>query len=196
MEFEYVSWSKAVTLCYRLAEKILDSGYEPDTIVAVLRGGVVPALIISDYLGVEEFYAVRAVHWGIGSRKLSKPVIKQLPKGLRNRKLLIVDEVVDTGLTLQAIVDELVKQKPLEVKTAVLHVKPTAKYIPDYYAVKLSEWKWVFYPWSIMETLSSLKPRYGNWKKSIMDVMNKLEVQKLDVDVIVKSLVKRYGLVI
>ncbi|HDJ83509.1 MAG TPA: phosphoribosyltransferase, partial [Desulfurococcaceae archaeon] len=194
MEIEYISWSKAIALCYKLAEKILDSGYIPDVIVAVLRGGVVPALIISDYLGIEEFYAIRAKHWGIGSRKLDKPAITQIPKDLRSRRVLVVDEVVDTGLTLKNIVDILKNQDPLDIRTAVLHVKSTTQYLPDYYVEFIKKWKWIFYPWSVVETLYSLVQRdtSTNTKDEIFgkvkELIELLGVEEPGIDTILKGI--------
>jgi len=152
-----LSWSEAVRLCYGLAVRVHESRYVPDAIVAVLRGGVLPALIISDVLGVDEFYAVRARHWGIGEELYPEPIIEQLPQGRgEGRRLLVVDEVADTGKTLAAVVRELRRAGAAEVRSAVLHVKPTATHEPDYYAVRLREWAWVFYPWSLIETIYSL----------------------------------------
>ncbi len=152
-----LSWGGAIGLCYDLAMKVHSSGYRPDTIVAVLRGGVLPALIISDVLGVDEFYAVRARHWRIGEELYPNPIIEQLPQGrVEDRRLLVVDKVVDTGKTLAAVVRELRRAGNAEVRSAVLHVKPTATHEPDYYAVRLREWVWIFYPWSLIETIYSL----------------------------------------
>lgn len=193
MEIEYISWSKAIALCYKLAEKILDSGYIPDVIVAVLRGGVVPALIISDYLGIEEFYAIRAKHWGIGSRKLDKPVITQIPKDLKSKRVLVVDEVVDTGLTLKSIVSTLRSQDILDVKTAALHVKSTTQYIPDYYVEFIKKWKWIFYPWSVVETMYSLIRKSNDVSEDkltnkVKELVNLLGVEKPDVNTILKGI--------
>lgn len=192
MEVEYISWSKAITLCYKLAEKILDSKYIPDVIIAVLRGGVVPALIISDYLGVEEFYTIRAKHWGIGFRKLDKPVITQIPRGLKSKKVLVVDEVVDTGLTLKNIVGILKNQNPRDIRTAVLHVKSTTQYLPDYYVEFIEKWKWIFYPWSVIETLYSLAQRDISTKDEVFarvrELIELLGVEEPKINMILKGI--------
>jgi len=152
----YVSWERAVELCFKLARKVADSGFRPDTIVAVLRGGVVPALIVSDVLNVEEFYAIRVKHWGIAEEVYKVPVVEQLPQGkLEGRRVLLVDEIADTGKTIEIAVRELRRMGPREVRTSVLHLKPTSSVVPDYYVEKLDRWVWVFYPWSAAETLIS-----------------------------------------
>ncbi len=160
VEVAYVTWSKAVRLCYRLARMVADSGYDPDVIVAVMRGGVVPALVISDVLNVESFYAIRVKHWGIAEEAYPTPVVEQLPQGrIDGRRVLLVDEVADTGKTLEVAIRELSKLGPREVRTAVLHLKPTSSVMPDFYAERLDRWAWIFYPWSLAETLVALALR-------------------------------------
>lgn len=157
VEVLYISWSEAIDLCYELAKNIIASGFKPDVIVAVLRGGAVPALILSDVMGIDEFYGIRIKHWGIAKEVYVNPVVDQVPQGrLEGRKVLVVDEVADSGKSLIKAVNELNALKPALVKTAVLHVKPSSIIQPDYYARKLDRWVWVFYPWSLIETLTSL----------------------------------------
>ncbi len=164
VEVVYVSWSRALRLCYRLAKMVADSGYRPEVIVAVMRGGVVPALVISDVLNVESFYAIRVKHWGIAEEVHPTPVVEQLPQGrVEGRRVLLVDEVADTGKTLEVAIRELSKLNPRELRSAVLHLKPTSTVVPDYYAERLDRWIWVFYPWSLAETLIALTLReYGS----------------------------------
>jgi len=160
VEVRYVTWGEAIKLCYKLAKEVVDSGYKPDVIVSIMRGGVVPALIVSDILNVDSFYALRVKHWGIAEEVYSVPVVEQLPQGkIEGKKVLVVDEVADTGKTLDVAVKELLKLGPAEVRSAVLHLKPNSVIIPDYFAERLNRWVWIFYPWSIVETLVALAYR-------------------------------------
>ncbi|RLG84367.1 MAG: phosphoribosyltransferase [Thermoprotei archaeon] len=184
----YISWEKVIELCYKLANKIANSGYEPDAIVVVLRGGVLPALILSDYLGVEEFYAIRAKHWGIGDEVYKEPAILWVGGDLSNKRLLIVDEVVDTGKTLKRIVDEIKNRyRPIEIKTAVLHVKPTTTYLPDFYAEKINEWTWIFYPWSLIETLYTLSIK-DTESSNPQEILNKVFTLTKELGIKVKDI--------
>lgn len=186
-----LSWGKAVKLCYELAMRVHESGYRPDAIIAVLRGGVLPALIISDVLGVDEFYAVRARHWGIGEELYREPIVEQLPQGrIRGKKILIVDEVADTGKTLAAVVEELRRAGAAEIRSAVLHVKPTTAHRPDYYAVRLREWVWVFYPWSLIETIYSLaQAEDGNLLESAESLAKAIAKEKPSLKVLVAGII-------
>lgn len=185
VEVVYVSWREVVDLCYKLAEDIINSGFEPDVIVAVLRGGVVPALLLSDILGVNEFYAIRIKHWGIAEEVCTVPIVEQLPqKKLQGVKVLIVDEVADTGKTLIKAVEEIKKLNTLEVKTAVLHLKPSSVLVPDYYVLKLNKWVWIFYPWSLVETLFALAYKELGESADKAKILGKIEelVKALDIE--------------
>lgn len=167
VEVVYITWSHVIKLCYRLAKKITSSGYRPEVIVAIMRGGTVPALILSDILNIDSFYALRVKHWGIAEEVYKVPIVEQLPQGSVNgMRVLVVDEVADTGKTLEVALRELGKLNPREVRTAVMHLKPTSTVTPDYYAEKLDRWVWIFYPWSLVETVVSLAYRELG-KKSI-----------------------------
>jgi hypoxanthine phosphoribosyltransferase len=185
VEVLYISWKDVIELCYKLAKDIAQSDFEPDSIVAVLRGGVVPALLLSDILGIEEFYAIRVKHWGIAEEVYVTPIVDQLPqRKLQGVKVLIVDEVADTGKTLTKAVDELKKLGASEVKTAVLHLKSSSTLIPDYYAVKLEKWVWIFYPWSLAETLFALAYRELGPSTNVNDIIKEIErlVDFLDIE--------------
>ena len=160
----------------------------------VLRGGALPALILSDYLGVSELYAVRAKHWGIGGEIYTDPMIEWSLGGFRDKKLLVVDEVVDTGKTLKKVVEELKGKGAKQVKSAVLHVKPTTIYTPSFYVEKLREWVWLFYPWSLIETLFNLASREEKGKGVVqraLEIADGLRIWPRDPELLAKG-IKNY----
>jgi len=152
----YVSWEEAVILSLKLGSKILKSGYRPDSIIAISRGGLVPARVISDLLNIERVFSLKASLWGIGGKKYDDVVIYSMYLPIKGDNTLIVDDVVDTGSTLHKITKYIEKFNPESIKTAVLHLKPSAKYVPDYYSMKLGNWIWIIYPWTVYETIYSI----------------------------------------
>lgn len=163
MKIKNLSWIEAIRMCYLLAEKIVNSGLVFDTIIAISRGGLVPARIISDVLGIDELYTLRSRLWGIGGMIYKEPVVQVYERmNLSGRKVLVVDEVVDTGATMVRVREIIERYDPAMIKTAVIHCKPTAKYTPDYYVEKLSEWVWILYPWSLFESLYGLAVKRGS----------------------------------
>ncbi len=151
------SWEDISRLCEKLAKKIKESGFKPDVIVAIARGGWVPARILCDYLDVRDLYSVKTEHWGVvatpdGEAKLTQP----LNVNLENKRVLIVDDVADTGDTINVVVKHINEFSPAEVKIAVVDYKQTSKFEPDFYAAKMEEWRWIVYPWSLREDVRDL----------------------------------------
>ncbi len=182
MKVIYISWNEALRICYELAGKIIDDGEIFDSIVTISRGGVVPARILSDVLGIDDFHTIRSKFWGIGGKIADEPIIKldEMPD-IKNKKILVVDEVVDTGSTLTKIINLLRELGAKQIKTATLHYKASSSLVPDYYARKLYEWVWIFYPWSLSETLYELSIKEGD-SASLLDnalrIMEKLKVDQ------------------
>ncbi|MDI6887656.1 MAG: phosphoribosyltransferase family protein, partial [Candidatus Thermoplasmatota archaeon] len=71
------------------------------------------------------------------------------------KKVLVVDDITDTGETLEKALRYISAQNPKEIRTAVLHHKTVSKLEPDYIAHKIKKWRWVIYPWAIYEDLST-----------------------------------------
>jgi hypoxanthine phosphoribosyltransferase len=133
-----LTWSDVIGLSLTLAEEVRRERI--DVIVAVLRGGVYPALAIAARLGVERLYCVEFRKYSDEKppKELSATpalVRDEIPK-LRGERVLVVDDVARTGSTLKAA-KELVKSKGAgEVKTAVLVVRSSEMVeVPNYYGV-------------------------------------------------------------
>lgn len=191
----YVSWSKALEYCYKLASMLLDANENPDVIVAISRGGLVPARIVSDVLGVDELVVIRSKHWGIAGRLYEKPrIYMDSHMDIVGKNVLIVDEVVDTGQTLIEIVNTLKTIGTSSVKTAVLHYKSTSRFKPDYYVEKLDEWVWIFYPWSFIETLYGLSiKKKGDVFENSMKILREVNANEIYLDPIrIKHSLLRY----
>ncbi|MGC8975502.1 MAG: phosphoribosyltransferase [Thermoprotei archaeon] len=185
MEILYLPWSKALSMCYRLAEIVLESGEDFNTVVTISRGGLVPARIVSDVIGVEDFHVVRSRFWGVGGRILQEPEISYYGGiELKNKKVLIVDEVVDTGTTMSRIVRLVKDLGALETKTAVLHYKTSSSFTPDYYVERIEKWVWIYYPWSFSETLFELARQEDNNKvlEKAFEILRKLNASELYLD--------------
>jgi Predicted phosphoribosyltransferases len=105
--------------------------------------------------------AAAVKYWALAERRAERPVLYHgvEPSIVGGKKVLVVDEVADTGATLKLIVDLLNVMGVAEVRTAVLHVKSTSNFTPDYYVERVAEWVWISYPWSRWEDLREFKKR-------------------------------------
>jgi len=177
------SWDDIQKLCKVLANKIKSSGFKPDVIVAIARGGWVPARILCDLLNVKELYSVKTEHWGVVATPDEKARITQyLNVNLKGKNVLIVDDVADTGETIELVLKHVRELNPKDVKTAVIdYKKTTSKFIPDFYATEMKEWRWIVYPWSLLEDIRDLIKKIGvkDVKKAVEILKNEYE---LDVD--------------
>lgn len=184
MKVLYIPWSKALEYCYRLASMMLDSRLEVDTVVAISRGGLVPARIVSDVLAVDDLVVLRSKLWGTGVKIREEPEISiHETLNFGGKRVLVVDEVVDTGATMSKVVRVVRELGATSVATAVIHYKSRSSFIPDFYVEKLDEWVWIYYPWSFNETLYTLaKMRGGDLVKSAMEVIKDVNAVELYLD--------------
>ncbi|MEM1845728.1 MAG: phosphoribosyltransferase, partial [Desulfurococcaceae archaeon] len=139
---------------YGLARVIKKDNYKPDVIIALARGGYVPARLLCDFLDVENLLSIQSQHWTEAAKVEEKAIIKYAyTVDLSGQKALIVDDIVDTGDSLKLARDYIVeKWKPSVVKTAALQwISSVAKFKPDYYYIEVTDWTWFQYPWTRLE---------------------------------------------
>lgn len=153
--FLRVRWRDVEEACLHIAESISSSGVDVDIVVGILRGGWVPARLLSDYLGVHAMGAIEVKFYqGIG-RHGSMPVITQpLIVPVKNMNVLVVDDVADTGKTLSVVTSFIDHYGPRKIYTATLYVKPWSIVRPDYYYRETDAW--IVFPWDIAETIEEL----------------------------------------
>ncbi len=150
-----ISWDDIYNLTLRLSERIVESGFSPEIIIGIARGGWIPARILSDVLYTDEMMNVRIEYYSDVGIRGDEPIITQPVTGSMEEKyVLIVDEVADTGDSLYHAIAHVKGLKAKSVRTAVLHLKPTSRVVPDYYMVKTE--KWTVYPWEHRESIIAL----------------------------------------
>jgi hypoxanthine phosphoribosyltransferase len=149
-----VSWDEIVDWSWNLARIIKKDGYRPDVIVALARGGYVPARLLCDFLDVENLLSIQSQHWTEAAKAEERAIIKfPYIVDLSSYRVLVVDDIVDTGDTLKLAKEYISKNwKPKELKTAALQwISPVAKFKPDYYYIEVKDWTWFQYPWTRLE---------------------------------------------
>lgn len=149
-----VTWEEIVDWSMHLSDIIHRDGFKPDLVVAVSRGGFVPGRLLCDFMGIDNLLSIQSQHW-TEAAKMEERAILKFPYHVdaTNMRVLVVDDIVDTGDTLKLARDYIEKEwKPLVVKTAALQwISPVAKYKPDYYYIEVKEWIWFQYPWTRLE---------------------------------------------
>ena len=149
------SWSEIEELAADVAEEVLMDGFRPDVVVGVLRGGVVAAKLVADYLGVGRLAVFEVKFYrGIGEHGEEPVVTQPLVERVQGLRVLLVDDVVDTGKTLALATSYVSMHGPREVRSASLYVKPWASVKPDYYGEETDAW--IIFPWERMEAVREL----------------------------------------
>lgn len=161
---EVVSWAQVTRLARRLAFAIAAAGYRPDVIVAIARGGYVPARLLADYLGVTAVTGMRIVHYGPGAhRRRRARIVEPLQVAVDGQRVLVVDDVADRGDTYRLARRHIGQRKPAAIRTAALHYKVGSRFVPDFYAARLTAWHWIDYPWARIEDIGGfivrMRPR-------------------------------------
>ncbi|HIH89540.1 TPA: phosphoribosyltransferase [Candidatus Bathyarchaeota archaeon] len=151
LRFLHLSWDDIQRLTEALAEKIETSGFEPDVIVAVSRGGFDPARILCDQLGVRRLASVQVEAYDGMVKRLEPAVILPVNDKLEGKNVLVVDDVSDSGASLLKVKEYIEGKSAREVRIATLHIKPWSKYMPHYYVESVDAW--VVYPWELKECL-------------------------------------------
>ncbi len=154
---ELISWRRVHLLARQLAFMINGDNFQPDVIVAIARGGYVPARILCDFLDVNTLASIRVEHYlpGASKQKIAR-LTDPLAIDIKGKNVLVVDDVNDTGDTLEVAVQHLKEFSPTDVRVAVLNQKITSDFRPDYFAHRIIKWRWLIYPWAVMEDISAL----------------------------------------
>ncbi|MHA1942797.1 MAG: phosphoribosyltransferase [Candidatus Thorarchaeota archaeon] len=155
MEYLILSWRDVYNLTLQLSERIVVSGFKPDVIVGIARGGWIPARILSDVLYMETLQNIRIEYYSDVGAKGKEPRITQpLTGSMDGKNVLLIDEVADTGDTLHHAIEHVKDLGAKEVCSAVLHYKPTSIIVPDFYMVETTSW--TVYPWENRSSIISL----------------------------------------
>lgn len=162
----FVSWRAVDRLSRELARMIRASGYRPDIVVAIGRGGYVPARLVCDFLHIERMTGIKVEHY-VATRKQDEVTIRYpLNADIGGLDVLLVDDVNDSGDTLEAVVRYLRSFSPREVRTGVLHEKAVTRFPADLVAKRIRTWRWYVYPWAVIEDVTSfvraLEPPAGS----------------------------------
>ena len=162
MRCELVSWEQFRSLARQLALLVQSSGYQPDMIVAIGRGGYMPARLLSDYLDIYNFSGFKIEHYRAAQKQAEARIRYPLSADVKGLKLLLVDDVSDAGDTIEVALAHLHERgPPTEIRTAVLHHKAVSSFVPDFCAAEVTEWRWLIYPWAILEDVSGFIRELG-----------------------------------
>jgi hypoxanthine phosphoribosyltransferase len=150
---EILTWEQFGIAVRELAQQVVDDGYEPDLVLSVARGGLGLGMGLGYALDVKNLSAVNVEFYTGVDERLEVPIM--LPPtpdavDLSGLRILIADDVADTGRTLE-IVRDFCADHVAEARMAVIYEKPGTVVHPDYVWRRTEAW--IDFPWSAEEPL-------------------------------------------
>lgn len=141
----YYSYEECVEDCKLLAPQLKE--YKPDALIAIARGGLTLGHLLSEALETREIYTLNSIHYD-GMKKLDTFDIFNIPDLSRRHRVILIDDIIDSGETMIEILKILKDKYPhCEFKVATIYYKPKALMQPDF---TIREAKgWIEFFWEI-----------------------------------------------
>ncbi len=147
-----VGLEEVYELSFQLARAVRAAGYRPDLVVAIARGGFVPARLVCDFLPCEELTSLTVRHYSAGARREAGARLRQpLAVDVADRRVLVVDDVNASGETLLAARAHVAERGAAELRLGVLHEKPGSRARADFRAAPSDADLWLVYQWALLE---------------------------------------------
>ncbi|MGA8113972.1 MAG: phosphoribosyltransferase [Actinocatenispora sp.] len=147
-DWERLTWERFGQACRQLAQDVADDGYRPDIILSIARGGLLVAGSLSYALGVKNLHVMNVEFYTGVDERLAMPVmLPPVPNtvDLSGGRVLIVDDVADTGATLK-LVHDFCESHVAETRCAVIYEKARSTVKCEYVWQRTD--RWIDFPWS------------------------------------------------
>lgn len=152
-------WDDLAWLSFEISKQIRLKNIQIDRIVTLAKGGWPMTRSLVDYLKVPEVASIGVKFYQGINQRLNMPEIYQdLPVSVRGEKVLLFDDVADTGESLEFTKKYLLDHGVAEVTTATLFYKPHSHFLPDFYGAQTSAW--IIFPYDTVEMIKILG---SNW---------------------------------
>ena len=169
IDYEVPTWNQIYDMLLSQTQKIQSQTYKPDIIVAIARGGLVPARILTDLLETPQLGFIQIEFYTDINQTRAEPTLKQtLTTQVTGKKALLVDDIADTGESLKLAKTHLQQQGTSQIKTATLYQKPQSATTPDFYEKQTTSW--VVFPWDTKETLRKIIQKPQNKRAANQEI--------------------------
>jgi hypothetical protein len=152
------NWEYIYGLCREVSDDVRDADFEPDVVVALARGGWFAGRCVCDFLGLDDLTSLKMEHYVGTAEATGEPEVRYpMPEGsVEGKNVLVVDDIADTGGSIERAYEYVSERDAGEVRTATLQLLGTSSFQPDYVGERLTEWAWVVYPWNFIEDMIDL----------------------------------------
>lgn len=158
-EREILTWETFGTACRELAVTIAADGFRPDIVLAIARGGLFVAGALGYALDVKNLHVMNVEFYTGVDERLPMPVVLPpvpAPVDLAGSRVLIADDVADTGATLE-LVKDFCTEHVAEVRCAVVYEKPHSSVHAEYVWRRTD--RWIDFPWSAQGPVTGARNR-------------------------------------
>ncbi|MFA1610166.1 phosphoribosyltransferase [Halobellus rubicundus] len=168
------NWEYIYGLCRDVADQVKAADFEPDVVVALARGGWFAGRCICDFLGLDDLTSLKMEHYVGTAQKSDEPEVRYpMPEGsVEGKDVLIIDDIADTGGSIERAYEYVTDRAAGEVRTATLQLLQTSAFEPDFVGERLEEWTWIVYPWNFIEDMIDL----------VSGVMEKADAETFEVE--------------
>ncbi len=143
----YYSYDEFLVDVNMLAKEI--KGYNPDVILAIARGGMTLGHFLAEALEMRDLYSLNSIHYD-ETRKLDYIDIFNVPDLSRKKRVVVVDDIIDSGETIIEVRKVLLEKFPhIDIKVASVFYKEKALLRPDFTAREATEWIEFFWDFKI-----------------------------------------------
>ena len=171
---EYLSWERFLKISEKTADKMNQAKYRPDFIISLARGGWVFGRVLCDFLNVSDLVSLKVEHWGMTATPDGEAKIKYpFDIDLTGRKVLIVDDISDTGKSLKVATEYIRKMNPADIKTTTLFYLTGSSFKPDFYGEEMT-WRWVVFPWNWVEDMVNLVAKVSEDDPAPITIRNRM----------------------
>jgi hypothetical protein len=188
------TWNELHENIKEIAKKIKKDKFQPDIVIALSRGGFVPARVLCDLMIIKDLVSIKVDHWGVTAAKDGKAHLRYpIDVDLTGKKVLIADDITDSGESMIIAKEFVEKLNPKEIRTAaIFHIKHS-KFVPDYYSKKI-DWVWVMWPWNYIEDMCNITPKVLDEKKgcSIEEIKKNLK-ERFKIDLSDQQIIEIMG---
>lgn len=180
------TWDEVYVMMIELARQIKSSGYSPQVIVGVSRGGWPPARVMSDLLENPNLANMKVEFYkNIGVTAQRPKITQPVTSEVIGKRVLVVDDVADSGQSLRIAHRHLRQKGAQEIRFCTIYLKPKSIFKPNHYAKTTS--KWIIFPWERLEAINLIKRNLRSKGKTI-SVIRELKGSGLNASLIRKLL--------
>ncbi len=157
-----------------LFEKILADKFKPEVIIGVARGGWIPGRLLADFFLLRETANVKVELYHDIEKRGETPIITQeISTSLEGKRVLLVDDVADSGKSLQVVIKEFERLGIENFRCATIYYKPMSIIKPDYYVIETTSW--VVFGWERFEFISQFVKLEMNKSRSLEEIKSELK---------------------